>query len=239
MSRLRLLLPALLLFSFLAVAQRSPVKKALASSNAVSEKFSAIQFRNPDFVVRRLNIPANESSSVAASVHDYVLVSYGQNSVVCSGYQTNFEMNMGDGEIQVLQGGWPHTIKNGTQASSNLLAIEVVRNIEPKTALCGLGAKNCSQTRFGKSAQGEYQQALLFETDTTALYRAQLGSGVSMHQHGDNRRHLIIALTPLDAHIGDATFSLKPGETYFVPSGFEDIGNDTATPATMLILELK
>jgi len=220
------------------LAQHRPVKKALPTA-VTPEKYSSVQFRNSDVVVRRFNIPAGENSSVSGTIHDYLMVSYGQTSVAFSGYQTNFDMTLADGEIQVLQGGWPHSVRNQAQSPADLVTVEVLQNISPKTALCGLGAKSCYQTRFGKSAQGEYQQALLFETDSTALFRAQLGPGVSMHQHNDNRRHLIIAVTPVEAHVANQTVSLKPGETYWYPGAFDEIGNDGSANATMLILELK
>ena len=219
-------------------AQHRPVKKALSTA-VTQDQYSSVQFRNSDVVVRRFNIPPGESTSVNGSVHDYVVVSYGQSSLAFSGYQTNFEMNLADGEIQVLQGGWPHSVKNQAQSPAELITVEVVQNIAPKTAVCGLGAKNCYQTKFGKSAQGDYQQALLFETDSAVLYRAQLGPGVAMHQHNDNRRHLIIAVTPLEAHVANQSVSLKRGETYWYPGAFDEIGNDGSTNATMLILELK
>jgi hypothetical protein len=219
-------------------AQHRPVKKAL-STTVTQEKYSSVQFRNSDVVVRRFKIPAGEDSSVNGSVHDYVMVSYGQNHISFSGYQTNFEMNLADGEIQVLQGGWPHSVRNQAQSTAELITVEVMQNISPKSALCGLGSKNCYQTRFGKSAQGEYQQALLFETDSAALFRAQLGPGVAMHQHNDNRRHLIIAVSPLEAHVANQSVSLKAGETYWYPGAFDEIGNDGSANATLLILELK
>jgi len=232
------LIAALLLVGPSSFAQHRVLKKTPPPATAL-EKHSTVQFRNSDVTVRRLNIPAGESSPISGSTHDYMLVSYGQCSVAFSGYQTNFDMTMADGEIQVLQGGWPHTIKNQSQQAAELISVEVTHNISPKTALCGLGTKNCYQTRFGKSAQGEYQQAQLFETDSATLYRAQLGPGVAMHQHDDNRKHLIIALTPLEGHVGGQTFSLKPGETFWQPAAFEEIGNDGSSNASMLILELK
>jgi hypothetical protein len=232
------LVAALLLLNTTVFAQHHPVKKALTTP-APHDKFASVQFRNGDVVVRRLSIPAGDSAPVSGSIHDYLLVSYGQNSLSVSGYQTNFDVKLADGEIQVLQGGWPHTIKNDSQQTSEIVIVEVARNISPRNAICGLGPKSCSQARFGKSAQGEYQQGLLFETDSTAVYRAQLGPGVPMHQHSDNRKHLIIAVTPLEGHVDTQTFSLKPGEIFWQPGSFEEIGNDGSATATMLILELK
>jgi hypothetical protein len=219
-------------------AQHRPVKKSLAAVPA-SEKHATVQFRNSDVTVRRFSIPPGESAAIGSSIHDYLVVAYGQSSLTVSGYQTNFEMNLTDGEIQVLQGGWPHTIKNQSQQTAEFIAVEVLQNISPKTALCGLGAKNCYQTRFGKSAQGEYQQALLFETDAAALYRAQLGPGVPMHQHGDSRKHLIIAITPIEGNLDEQTFSLQPGQTLWHPGNFDEIVNESSSDSTMLILELK
>jgi hypothetical protein len=236
--RIPLTLLTLLLLGGSSFAQQRHLRKSPASAPPV-ERFTNTELRNSEVVVRRLSIPPGESATISASIHDYLVVAYAPSSLTVSGYQTNFEMNLTDGEIQVLQGGWPHTIKNQSQQTAQFIAVEVLQNISAKTALCGLGAKNCYQTRFGKSAQGEYQQALLFETDSAALYRAQLGPGVPMHQHGDNRKHLIIAVTPIQGNLDEQTFSLKAGETLWHPGSFDEIVNESSSSATMLILELK
>lgn len=236
--RVPLAIFAAVLVNASSLAQHRVLNKPPASAPA-REEYATVQFRNAEVIVRRLSIPGGEAAPISASIHDYLLVSFGQSSLAVSGYQTSFEMNLAEGEIQVLQGGWPHTIKNQSQQTARLITVEVVQNISAKTARCGLAAKNCYQTRFGKSAQGEYQQALLFETDSAVLYRAQLGPGVAMHQHRDDRKHLIIAVTGMAGHIGTQTFSIRPGETFWQPIAFDEVGNDGPANATMLILELK
>jgi hypothetical protein len=114
---IRSILIGLLLLSTTAYSQNRPVKKALSTS-VTADKYSSVQFRNSDIVVRRINIPAGESSNVSGSTHDYVVVAYGQTSVAFSGYQTNFEMNLADGEIQVLQGAG--RIQSGTRPNRPL-----------------------------------------------------------------------------------------------------------------------
>jgi len=43
----------------------------------------------------------------------------------------------------------------------------------------------------------------------------------------------------VEAHVANQSVSLKPGETYWYPGAFDEIGNDGSANATMLILELK
>jgi hypothetical protein len=234
--RLRLLL-AVLVLSSLCGAQRPKPKRSVGV--APPDPFTKVEFKNADITARRMNIPPAESVPVGAGVHDYLLISLGNSELAITGYQTNFEMKMADGEMQVLQGGWPHKIQNTAAKPAELLAIEVAGGVSPKEALCGLSAANCHDVRTGSSAEGEYQQTLLFDTELARLFRVHLGSHVAMHQHADNRKHVVIALSPLSGHVDQQAFKLNPGEVFFHADGFEDLVNDGDSGAHFLILEVK
>jgi hypothetical protein len=219
-------------------AQHRQVKpEKLRPDNA--EHFAAVSLHNTDVIVRKLDIPAGASEPIGAGVHDYLLISLGSNSLRVTGYQTDFELNFADGDIQVLQGAWPHKIHNQSTTTAQLVMVEVERNLFPRSATCGLASKNCGEVRFGKSAEGEYQQTTLFETDTAKLFRVRLGAGVAVHQHDDGRPHLLIALTAFQGRADDGTFTLQPRETYWHPGSMQELVNDGSADTRFLILELK
>ncbi len=219
-------------------AQQRLTKPASPHPGSV-EHFSVVDFHNSEITVRKLDIPAGASETVSAAVHDYLLVSLDSNSLRVTGYQTDFQLDFASGDVQVLQGGWPHKLQNQSAHVAELLQVEVAGNLFPKSAVCGLVAANCGEIRFGKSAEGEYKQATLFETDTAKLFRDQLDAQVTMHQHDDGRPHLLIALSAFEGHADDGNFTLQPRETYWHLGSIHEIGNDGSAPARFLILELK
>lgn len=237
MRTLRLLLFVLAAGSVL-LAQGRPGKRARTQPDA-AEQTGKVEFQNSDVTVRKLDIAVGGFEPVSADTHDYLLVSVGDNSLRVTGYQTDFELKFGDGDVQVVQGGWPHKLENESSHVAQLVMVAVDRNLFPRSARCGLGSKDCAETRYGQSAPGEYRQTTLFETDTANLYRVRLGAGVNMHQHDDVHPHLLIALTPFQGHADDKNFSLQPRQTYWHDGSIHEIGNDGSAEARFLILELK
>ncbi|HEU5400488.1 MAG TPA: hypothetical protein VFU86_03975 [Terriglobales bacterium] len=233
------LIPVLLIASSLSLAQHRSSKPAAQPQPPSAAPLGTVEFHNADVTVRKLDIPASGSEAVSADIHDYLLISYGNNSLRVTGYQTEFELNFADGDIQVLQGGWPHTLNNESTHPAELVMVEVERNLFPKSARCGLGAKDCAETRYGQSGNGEYRQTTLFETDTANLYRASLGSQVAMHQHEDPRPHLLIALTSFQGHADDNSFTLRASQVFWHDGTIHEIANDGSAQARFLILELK
>ncbi len=209
------------------------------TSEPVAQSFGAVELRNPDVLVRKLDIPPGANESIPGSVHDYLLVSFGDSALRVTGYQTDFQLTLANGDIQVLQGGWPHQLNNESGKPAQLAMIEVERNLFPKSAICGLAAKNCGETHFGKSAQGEYSQVTLFETDTAKLFRVQMDPQVGMHQHNDGRPHLIIAITSFEGHADAEAFSLQPRETHWLTGSIDELTNEGSSQARFLLLELK
>ena len=141
--------------------------------------------------------------------------------------------------MQVIDGGWEHVLKNTAADEAELFMIEPARNIDPKAALCGLGAKTCSEHRFGETAQGNYNQYVQFETPTAKLVRLSMAPGVSAHLHEDRNKHLIVALTPFTGHQDEQSFDMKAGDMRWIPLGFHELGNDGEKEVRALILELK
>jgi hypothetical protein len=233
--RVRSLAGVLLIVAGLCFAQVRKHKEA----EPPSDRSAKTEFHNSDVTVRELDIAAGGSEPVSADTHDYLLVSLGSNSLLVTGYQTEFELKFGDGDMQVVQGGWPHKLQNESSHIAQLVMVEVERGLFPRSAQCGLGSKDCAETRYGQSGEGEYRQTTLFETDTANLYRVRLGAGVAMHQHDDVRPHLIIALTPFEGHVDDKHFSLQPRQTYWHDGSMHEVGNDGSGEARFLILELK
>jgi hypothetical protein len=235
----RLLVTFLLLANTLiAVAQRRAANR-LAPSIPETDHFTNVEMRNPDITVRKLSIPADSFAPVSASSRDYLLISIGKNTIAAVGHSNSFEMTLDDGEMQVLKGGWPHKLVNKSHETAQLIAVEVSPNLAPQSAICGLAAQSCQEVRFGKTSQGEYEQAELFETNTAKLFRVRLGPQVTMNQHSDDRKHLIVALSHLQAHAGQDSFKLQPGDTYWHIGSFDGLSNDDTSDAYMLILELK
>ncbi|MDT8067423.1 MAG: hypothetical protein ROO76_04580 [Terriglobia bacterium] len=237
MRTLRVLLFVVAAASVL-LAQGRPGKPARMQPT-VAEQTGKVEFHNSEVTVRELDIPAGGSEAVSADTHDYLLVSLGNNSLRVTGYQTDFELKFGDGDIQVVQGGWPHKLENESSHAAQLVMVEVARSLFPRSARCGLGSKDCAETRYGQSGAGEYRQRTLFETDTANLYRVSMGAGVNMHQHDDVRPHLLIALTSFQGHADNKTFSLQPRQAFWHDGSIHEVGNDGSAEARFLILELK
>ncbi len=237
---LQLAMRVLSLISLLFIAATfSDAQRPQKPADTSLDRYSKVELRNSDVIVRKLDIPADESVSLGAATHDYVLVSFGPSTLAVSGYQTNFDLTLADGEVQVMQGGWPHKVENHAGSTAHLLLVEVTRDLFPKTAICGLGAKNCHETKYGQAAEGEYRQTTLFETETAKLFRVHLGSHVAMHQHSDGLPHLLIALSALQGHADEDVFTLRPGEVRWHKGGIEELANDGIADARLLILELR
>ena len=220
-------------------AQRVAPKKEISKAAATDIPYSTVLLQTPEIAVRRLDIPPKTEAAAPASIHDYLLISLGNYSLSAKGDGTSFDFTLGPGGMQILDGGWNHALVNDSSADAQLFMIEPSHNIDAKSAICGLGKKTCEAHNFGESAQGTYNQYAQFETATATLYRMSLGAGVVTHLHSDKNKHLIFALTPFKGHIDAKSFELRAGGMEWVPSGFEELGNDGAGEARLLILELR
>lgn len=230
-----------LLLALPCAAQHATPNKQLAGASQVQaqERYSTTLLQNADIVLRRLNIPPRDEAPIAANTHDYLLISIGSNSITVKGEANAFDLTFGPGDMQVVEGGWKHALVNKSDTEALLFMIEPARNIAPKDAICGLGAKTCSEHRFGETAEGTYLFNLQFETETTKLYRLTMEAGVAMHLQSEGRKQLVIALTPFMGHSDNEKFSMKAGDMRWIPSGFEELGNDGTAEVRALILELE
>jgi len=246
MSRILLVVVTVLVLSLSSAGQRTQPRKPQPESQKLVPSIPAadrvgggLLLRNPSVTVRKLTISPQSFAQIPASTHNYIVVALAPTKLQATGYQTNFELQLGGGDIQVVQGGWPHKLENHGSAPAEVLAIEVTRNIDPEHATCGLSATNCNEVRFGKGDGGDYSQTALFETGSTKLVRVQLGPGGGLRLHADRRNHLLIAITNVDAHMDTGRVTLKPGEVTWVDGGFEELVNDSNSDAQLLIVELK
>ena len=131
------LVPSLVLAtSLIAVAQHRGANR-LVPNIPEADHFTNVQMRNADVTVRKLSIPADSSAPVSASTRDYLLISIGKSTIAAVGFNTNFEMSLDDGEMQLLQGGWQHKLVNKSHEMAQLIAVEVFPSLAPKSAVCG------------------------------------------------------------------------------------------------------
>lgn len=225
----------------LVAAQKTSSKIAKPAVQSVGEesRYSTTLLHNADLTIRRLNIPPGAEAPIPASTHDYLIISIGTNSISAKGEGTSFDLALGPGDMQVLQGGWKHAVVNTGQGEAELFMIEPRQNIGPKLAICGLGSKPCTEEKFGETAEGTYNQNLQFETETTKLFRLSIDPGVVTHLHSDGLKHLIVAVTPFQGHNDDQKFSLKAGDMRWIPSSIVELGNDGKAEVRLLVLELK
>jgi hypothetical protein len=239
--RIEILIAVALGLAMPCAAQHAMPKKYFSRSSQVQapELNSTILLQNSDITLRRLDIPPKEEAPIAASTHDYLLISIGSNSITVKGDTNSFDLTFGPGDMQVVEGGWKHALVNNLDTKALLFMIEPARNIDPKKAICGLGATSCSEHRFGETAEGTYVFNLQFETETTKLYRLTMQAGVAMHMQSSGKKQLVIALTPFTGHNDKEKFSIKAGDMRWIPSGFDVLGNDGPAEVRALILELQ
>jgi mannose-6-phosphate isomerase-like protein (cupin superfamily) len=188
-------------------AQKSPPRMpnrgtpAPAAGTTISELQADQCYRrvvkNEQVEAFRVEIPARGSTLLNHHRHDYLVVSQGPSRLTVSGGATAFALEMQDGEIQVVKGGWPHRLVNNSDAPARLIQVNVPASIGPEHPVCGLAHRRCSDGKFAKTEQGEYLYTTLFETETVKLRRFELGAGVSMPEYPTEAGCLVVALAPL------------------------------------------
>jgi quercetin dioxygenase-like cupin family protein len=195
--------------------------------------------------VLHLKMSPHQSTAINQHLHDYVILSLGTNRLQASGAAGNdFRLDLEDGEVQIMKGGWPHKVMNLGDATLDLLELEVTRNINPEQALCGLGGKECADGRFGKTDAGTYSYSTLFETPTVKLRRIELGPGGSLSEHTHSGGELIITLSKMEVMNQSAqqasTIAAAPGEVNWIGSAFaHSLTNNGKDTARFLEFELK
>ena len=122
----------------------------------------------------QVEIAPHQSTELNHHAHDYLIIALGNNDIAASGPGNEFQLGIQSGEMQVLQGGWPHRIVNKGDAPAHFLELEVMKDIAPEHAVCGLGASACTDGKFGKTDEGSYTRSTLFDTEKAKLSRIEL-----------------------------------------------------------------
>lgn len=177
--------------------------------------------------------------------HDYLLVAVGNADLEVSGSGNSYKMHLRDGEMQVMNGGWAHSIANLGAAGAMLLEVDVAKGIEPERAECGLNRPPCGEGRFGKSETGTYLRNTLFQTPTVRLSRIELGAGGTLDQHVHRGEQVLIALSDVDLTDGlaggtpDEVRSTAGNIHVYDPGTVHTIQNVGSRPALFLEFELR
>ncbi len=196
-------------------------------------------FSNKELKAFRVQLPARTSTSRGDHAHDCLFIALrGGNLEVVSG-QGRYALEMKDGEMQVIKGAAAHRVVNRSDSAADLLEIEVLRDIAPDRAVCGLTAANCGEVRFGNSGGGPYSQTALFETPTVKLLRAELGPGGILPSHAHRQGHLLIALTALRLESEGIELKDEAGGIWWYAGGLSKLSNLEQRESQFLILEFK
>jgi mannose-6-phosphate isomerase-like protein (cupin superfamily) len=155
-------------------------------------------FKNDNVEVFRLEVAPQGSTLAHSPEHDYLVISQGTSHLVIRGGATEFRLDMDDGEIEVIKGGWPHRVVNAGDTPLHLITLHVPVRIDPEHAVCGLGSRrSCTDGRFGKTERGTYTYSTLFETETVQLRRFEIAPGVTLPDFRMQAGCLLVARTDL------------------------------------------
>jgi quercetin dioxygenase-like cupin family protein len=234
----------------LAIAQTKSFTNAPAKAPALPKEMSHEPttkqlIANGEVRAYRIDLAAGAETNIDRHEHDFLVISLGENNFEFAGYGNVYPMSMTDGEVQVMKGHWAHRVVNKSQHDLHLVEVEVVREIGPEHAICGLNAQACYGAKFAAKDDTNYVESPLFETATLRLGRVEIAAGKGMPEHGHKVDHLMIALNDqqvtnavvagdikeITSHAGDAVW-LEGGIVHRVM-------NRGAQPARFLTLECK
>ena len=184
------------------------------------------------------DVAAQATARVSGRRGDYLLVSLGPSRFELATGPTHYSLELQDGEMQVLKGGWTHEIINKSSDAIRVLEIDISRGIEPGHAVCGLGGPSCSGMRFGKTEQGSYTESVLFDTPSIKALRAELGPGGVLRTHDDRREHFIVPLRAAQLEIEGSAAPHELGKAYKY-SSMNEVMNRGSDSAQFIIVELK
>lgn len=178
-----------------------------------------------EFVAYSITVPPHESTHVEPHPHDYLLIAPQKADLTLSGpYGNTFQLHLGDGEMQVVNGGWAHRVTNLDDTTALLVEIDVAGGIKPERATCGLSGSECTDGQFGKTDEGTYTRSTLFETPTVRLTKISLGPGSVLDKHRHGGAEVLVPLTPAhlendDGSITPPTLDLNVGEVHSFVAG--------------------
>jgi len=223
----------------------APMKAPSLTVDIAHEPSAKTLVANGTMRAYRIELAPGAETSVDRHEHDFLLVSIGENKFEFVGTGNAYAMQMSDGEVQVMKGHWAHRVVNKSDRLLRIIEVEVVREIEPEKAMCGLNAKSCMGSKFAESDDTSYVESPLFETATVRLGRTEIGPGKGMPEHGHRGNHLMIALN--DQQItnavvaGDiAQLAERPGDAVWLEGGIvHRVMNRGTDAARFLTLEVK
>jgi len=169
--------------------------------------------------------------------HDYVLISLGDSKFETEDSVNRFNLELQNGEMQVIQGGGTHRFNNSSDKTLRLVEIDIAKGIHSQRPICGLNARQCTDGAFGNGDNGSDSQSTLFETETLKLARLQLGATSMLPKHHHERSHLIWALDDVslfdDAQ--DREIRLKAGEPFWYSQALSHSLKNAGTEEVRLI----
>jgi hypothetical protein len=244
-------LPRILLCALLLIAvsetvhsqQRTAQHRFDTSRPSVAPRIPEPRFpvllENSRVRVLRVEIAANAETPMLPHEYDYLLVSIGATDLEIVGSSNRYPVTMQDGEMQVIPGRWAHRFVNRSAEPAHLVVIESRKMIKPDAPICGLAAPRCHETSFGKDGASEYDQSVLFETETVRLVKAELTGSAVLPKHEHDSDHLLVALTPMVLTADHENVSREAGAIYWHKGGFASLKNSGENQARFLIVELK
>lgn len=200
------------------------------------------ELENESVRVFQVELAPHQSSGLDRHRHDYVVISLGDSKFEIEDSMNRFNMELQNGEMQVIQGGGTHRFNNLSDKTLRLVEIDVAKGIHPQRPICGLNAQRCTDGAFGKSDNGTYSQSTLFETETLKLGRVELGAASLLPRHRHERSHLVVALNAASLFDDEQKreVHLKPGEPLWYSQALSHSLKNSGTDEVQLItLDLK
>ena len=174
---------------------RSAPAKAPTAPVEMSHESKARQLvANGQVRAYRIDLGPGAETSTDRHEHDFLVISLGNNQFEFAGSGNVYPMTMNDGEVQVMKGHWAHRVVNKSERELHLVEVEVVREIAPEHAICGLNAQACFGAKFALKDDINYVDSPLFETATIRLGKVEIAPGKGMPEHGHSTNHLMVAL---------------------------------------------
>jgi quercetin dioxygenase-like cupin family protein len=193
----------------------------------------------------RIDLTAGAETGLDRHEHDFLVISLGENTFEFAGSGNVYPMSMTDGEVQVMKGHWTHRVVNKAQHDLHLVEVEVVREIGPEHAVCGLNAQACTGAKFAVRDDINYVDSPLFETATLRLGRVEIAPGKGMPEHGHRTDHMMIALNEQQVTNAVVAGDIKeiashPGDALWLEGGIvHRVMNRGTQPARFLTVECK
>lgn len=236
-------LVTVLLLALAAAAQQKPIPET-QSFTRPAPKVAAVpaphlEISNSSVRVFRIDLPARGAVAISRDVRDYMLVAVSGGSAEIAGFANTYPVDLQSGEVEIFKGGWPHQLRNKSDQPSTWIVLELTRPLQPERASCGLAGPGCTQFKFGKTDQGEYNESVLFETPSARFLRAELAATSTLPTHDDHRDHVVVPLSTCTLALNGDSSIHKSGEATWVHGGFSGLRNGGAEPAKFVILEIK